>query len=762
MTLLHAMEAPRLRPTAEDRVKAALWFAERGFGVFPCWSTTSTGRCRCPAGGSCTSPGKHPITIKGFHDATTDPDRIRTFLSAASDPNYGLLPPEGVFVWDVDTDEERATLARLAEKHGPLPPTLTNRTGKGEHKFWRWPDGLPRPLHKMFGLVTRWGAGAMQGYVIGPRSVHASGAEYAPADGTVFEIATLPDTWAAAVIAGESDTVRIGGGGASDVQVGGRHDWLRNKARHYAGTVRDPDALYGAVWAENQKLSQPKSPEEVRRAIGEVLTKYAPDPVEVDPTTGEVVAPSEDGAALMTPRDDGELFPKAPLRVAFAGLLGEMVDEMLEGTDASEIGMLGSLLAFCGALVPATSYFHGRQTSTPFIALVGHSGIGRKGTAMYRARDALANCIGLQDVNETRLDGMASGEALVTALSERQRYTHGNPTGVLFEEEYARFMGIKDRVGGTLDPMVRTAFDGKQLSNRRANSSVTTVVEEPYWLSGLVSITPSELQSKLSQDTSNSFKSGSSNRWLWLPVTRRDVPATGAPPGMTAAIVDRMMSARREAIKSPANIEAGDGVSDFLGEYDRFLWANSVGIEADMTRRYTVIAYRMGMVHASVERSSEVTRDHIDRAVAVTEYARAGLQWVFGQALGDVSATFLLRQLQSEGPLQQSRISKHMIRDAQKRQAAVDELIRLGLAAVRRVETNGRRRTELHLVAERGAFAPFPPFAHVSTSPEVAQKGEKPFSRSKVLGERWGEGAQKVRICPSCGLNHPVGTTCAN
>jgi hypothetical protein len=78
------------RPTAEDRIKAALWFVERGFSAFSVWSADERGHCRCPKGVLCTSPGKHPIPPRGFEDATTDAQRIRTMLSAASEPNYGL------------------------------------------------------------------------------------------------------------------------------------------------------------------------------------------------------------------------------------------------------------------------------------------------------------------------------------------------------------------------------------------------------------------------------------------------------------------------------------------------------------------------------------------------------------------------------------------------------------------------------------------------------------------------------------------------
>ena len=34
------------RPTAADRIRAALWFADRGFGVFSVWSADADGTCR--------------------------------------------------------------------------------------------------------------------------------------------------------------------------------------------------------------------------------------------------------------------------------------------------------------------------------------------------------------------------------------------------------------------------------------------------------------------------------------------------------------------------------------------------------------------------------------------------------------------------------------------------------------------------------------------------------------------------------------------
>lgn len=187
------------RPTSEDRIRAALWFAERGFGVFSVWSTDDAGVCRCMKGPACDNAGKHPIGRQGFHESTRDEHRIRTLLSAASEPNYGLVCPEGVFALDVD-GEGIGRLAELEALHGALPDTVRTSTAHGEHIFLRWPADLPRPIGQLWGFVTRWGSGQNAGYVIGPRSVHASGAVYAPAAGSSWEIAELPDGWARSVV----------------------------------------------------------------------------------------------------------------------------------------------------------------------------------------------------------------------------------------------------------------------------------------------------------------------------------------------------------------------------------------------------------------------------------------------------------------------------------------------------------------------------------------------------------------------------------
>lgn len=305
---------PNPRPSADDRIRAALWFADHGFGIFPVWSTEPNGTCRCAAHSACEQPGKHPVARNGFHDATRDHDRIRTFLSHASDPNYGLVCPDGVFALDVDGDGI-ARLATLEARYGALPPTLTTNTANGQHVFLRWPEGLPRPLGQMLGYVTRWGSGTGAGYVIGPRSVHASGKVYAPATGTT-DIAEMPAAWARAVIDEKSrPVITIKGSGPASVQVGNRHEYLRNQARHLRGLGLTGEALFGAVNALNLQLAEPKTEDAVRRAIGDVETKFGrdlvaddedePDPDE-DPSQPLHAISSDPPAPLLIERLDPE------------------------------------------------------------------------------------------------------------------------------------------------------------------------------------------------------------------------------------------------------------------------------------------------------------------------------------------------------------------------------------------------------------------------------------------------------------------------
>jgi len=262
--------------------KAAEWFLTQGFRIFPVWGVTARGACRCPKAAACDSPGKHPATGKGgFHDGTDDIDKVRLFLSNPGTSNYGLVAPEGVIVVDVDGDDGKAKWDDLQHRYGPLPATLTVVTANGWHFFYHVP---PERIGKhLFKFVTR---SRDKGYTLGPGSHHASGVTYGLTNGKLG-IQNLPDAWVEAGLPKAKtngtlhsvESITVGGPpDPQSIDVGSRHDYLRDRARTLRGGGLTGEALLNAVMALNNQLPSPKTQEEVERAIGDVETKFSADP----------------------------------------------------------------------------------------------------------------------------------------------------------------------------------------------------------------------------------------------------------------------------------------------------------------------------------------------------------------------------------------------------------------------------------------------------------------------------------------------------
>jgi hypothetical protein len=90
----------------------AVGYAERGYEVLPL-------------------NGKTPLTSRGFYDATTDPEVIRSWWSRWPDANVGCRPPEDTIIFDVDP-RNGGDLSSL----GDYPVTRTAQTGSGGWHVW--------------------------------------------------------------------------------------------------------------------------------------------------------------------------------------------------------------------------------------------------------------------------------------------------------------------------------------------------------------------------------------------------------------------------------------------------------------------------------------------------------------------------------------------------------------------------------------------------------------------------------------------------
>jgi hypothetical protein len=153
---------------------AALAYAARGWAVFPLYSAMR-GRCTCGRG-DCSSPGKHPRTTRGLHDATTDAEQLAAWWRRRPSSNIGIATgaASGIFVVDVDRIE---ALEELRRDHGLLPETLEQRTGSGgRHLVFRYPAGIK--IGNRAGLLEGLDARGDGGYIVAPPSTHISGHRY--------------------------------------------------------------------------------------------------------------------------------------------------------------------------------------------------------------------------------------------------------------------------------------------------------------------------------------------------------------------------------------------------------------------------------------------------------------------------------------------------------------------------------------------------------------------------------------------------------
>ncbi len=158
---------------------AALGYAARCWPVVPLHSPSASKATGCTCSDAdCTSPAKHPRTLHGLHDATTDPDVIRSWWRQWPHANVGLRTGVAFDVLDIDDPTGGQRLAQIADEAGLDTSTCwlqgpMSMTAKGTHLLYL-PTGRPNRT----GFVPRVDWRGSGGYIVAPPSIHASGIVY--------------------------------------------------------------------------------------------------------------------------------------------------------------------------------------------------------------------------------------------------------------------------------------------------------------------------------------------------------------------------------------------------------------------------------------------------------------------------------------------------------------------------------------------------------------------------------------------------------
>jgi len=264
--------------SAPQILQSALDYAERGFHVFPLHTPDPQGRCSCHK--DCGNVGKHPRTMNGLKDATTDEATIRQWFRQWPDANIGIATgaASGFFVLDVDPRSGGSeSLKTLLAQHGKFAQSVWAKTGGGGwHLLFKHPGGkIKSSAHALSSGLDVKGDG---GYIVAAPSLHASGQTYAWGS----EYDAIPDApdWLQLLVTSPADTHTprdTSHTSEGEIGEGRRNQTLTSLAGSMRRRGMTEAAIYAALVVENEARCSPPLADADVRKIANSVSRYAPE-----------------------------------------------------------------------------------------------------------------------------------------------------------------------------------------------------------------------------------------------------------------------------------------------------------------------------------------------------------------------------------------------------------------------------------------------------------------------------------------------------
>jgi len=263
---------------------------------------------------------------------------------------------------------------------------------------------------------------------------------------------------------------------------------------------------------------------------------------------------------------------------------------------------------------------------------------------------------------------------------------------LILESEFASTLRVMGRDGNTLSPVIRNAFDGKDLETLTKNSPARA--SNPH-VSIIGHVTKNELLRYLDNtECGNGF----ANRFLWVCAKRSKI----LPEGGRIHEVDfaPLVNQLKEAVDFAGAV--GELERD---EEARVLWCKvypelsegKLGLFGSVTARAEALTMRLACLFALIDQSRSIRIEHLTAALSVWEYCEQSARYIFGDSLGDSDADLIKRTL-DENPegLARTDISNLFGRNksASQIQRILDLLVRNGSAYSAMEEAGSGRPTE--------------------------------------------------------------------
>ena len=443
---------------------------------------------------------------------------------------------------------------------------------------------------------------------------------------------------------------------------------------------------------------------------------------------------------------------------AYYGLAGRIVNAIKEHTEADPFGILACILVMFGVVVGRRPHFIAggeRHGTNEYVALVGPTSEGRKGTAVSEAKRIF--CLAGPAYTPPTASGLSSGEGFVHAIRDEVRTLRpvrdkgkvvdheeviedqGVPDKRLLanEPEFASVFARMNKEGNSLSALIRQGWDGHTLSTMTIKPRKAT---DPHV--GMIFQSTQDELTKVMTET-EAFN-GFGNRIQFVSVKRWHVLPFGGSPDLE--VLNPLVEELREAVdvaKEVGEMKRDDEANKAWKPAYTLLTADRPGLFGSITARGAQHVIRLSMIYALLDKESEVKKVHLKAALAFWKASMASAQAIFGGLQGDLIADEILAELQ-ERPDGMTRTEMTDLFNRNIRSsrigAALGLLARLGLAVGRKEEpvktaeskAGGRK-------VERWFYRPQPHEKNEKTQEEQGDKGGISFISSVPEEDEQGE-----------------------
>jgi len=402
-------------------------------------------------------------------------------------------------------------------------------------------------------------------------------------------------------------------------------------------------------------------------AVRGVLGPGATEPEEIDATQS---------SARKAPEVRGKSIALSP--GATPGIIGEIVTAATANSEADPAAVAATVLGFAAASLGRARYqMIGDERHHPnlFLAIVGDSSSGRKGTSMSGPRtifNAAEDCI--EQLREKpfplgcrlkKRSGLSTGEGLAFEIRDAGEKTDDNQDPdpgepdkriLVNESELVQIFKVSARPGNTLSVSLRRSWDGETLAPMTKTSRISAT--SPH-VNIIGHITAAELSTSMSEtDTAN----GLANRFLWCFSKRpRLVPLPRPMPTheierLGQALADLIVQAHKQSGEMVMTKAAENyWVSELYADVET-LPDNALGV---ILRRGAPYVRRLAMVYAMLDGSGDIDERHLRSAKAFWDYSTASARMIFGDRQVDGKAQRILDVLDEfDGEMNRSQLRK--------------------------------------------------------------------------------------------------------